>query len=235
MCLIEGERSVTSALVAGAELEFVVYTLSFDGTDVIVEATKKGVSLVLVDDREMQNLSDVQTPQGIMAVARSPLVSGLSLQDSGSVLILDGIQDPGNAGTLIRTAAWFGIEAVLAAGGTVDMLSPKVIRSTMGGMWDIRIGRTNSISDWMDGWKSKGGTVVAGDMSGINVSDWAPPPRTALVIGGEANGVSREMKTHLDVRVLIGRPADSGDIIGVESLNAAVAGGILMAHWAATG
>ena len=234
MCLIEGERSVTSALVAGAELEFVVYTPAFDGTDVIEEAIKSAVSLVIVDDREMQNLSDVRTPQGILAVARSPLVTELSLQSSGSILILDGIQDPGNAGTLIRTAAWFGIEAVLAADGTVDILSPKVIRSTMGGMWDIKIGRTHSISDWMNGWKSKGGFVVAGDMNGINVSDWIPSPRTALVIGGEANGLSREMKTHLDVGVLIGRPADSGDVIGVESLNAAVAGGILMSHWATT-
>jgi TrmH family RNA methyltransferase len=181
-----------------------------------------------------------------MGIASSPVSTEEDMLQLNSVVILDGIQDPGNAGTLIRSAGWFGIEGILAAAGTVDLFSPKVIRSTMGGMWDTQLARTNSIANWLGEWKERGGVVAAADMHGTDVFEWKPPIKTALIIGSEANGLSEGTAGQVDQRVTIPRSvARAGEAglkdtakdtakdtkSGVESLNASVAAGIMMSYW----
>jgi RNA methyltransferase, TrmH family len=230
-CLLEGERSILSALFAGATLEVVVHTSALHRSECVQKAHEATIPVVEVDDREMIELSDVRTPPGVLAVAKSPLVDAESLIDLNSVVILDCIQDPGNAGTIIRTAAWFGIDAVLAGNGTVDLLSPKVVRSTMGGMWDLNLARIRDIPDWVTAWKMTGGSVVAADMRGKDLHEWKPAKKTALVIGSEANGLSQTVQDLVDLSIFIGRPNGSDAEQGVESLNASIAAGIMMSNW----
>lgn len=235
-CLVEGERSVASALAAEADVSFLVHSKAFTRAAVVEMALVAKIDAFEVDEKEMRILSGVRTPQGVIAVVKSPLVNPDHLFDLNTVLIMDGIQDPGNAGTLIRTAAWFGVEGVLVPVGTVDPVSPKVIRSSMGGIWDVKLAKTGSVCDWLTQWQVYGGSVVAADLSGEPYQSWDPDVKTALIIGGEANGLTHAVRSAVSEFVQIPRPgaaieAAAGARPGTESLNAAVAGGILLAHW----
>jgi TrmH family RNA methyltransferase len=237
-CIIEGTRSIQSALDAGATFELILYSPDAAAHDCLNTARDRGIHVSEVTHDEMATYSDVLTPPGVMGVASSPASEAKELLQLNSVIVLDGVQDPGNAGTLIRSAAWFGIEGILAAAGTVDLFSPKVTRSTMGGLWDIRLARTKSISEWLGEWKATGGGVAAADMHGTDLFEWKPSAKTALIIGSEANGLSSATAGEVDERVFIPRTSPSGSVAsketaksGVESLNASVAGGILMSYW----
>jgi len=227
-CLIEGERSVCSALEAGADIHLLVHSSVFQAPEVIEMALAAGIDVHEVDDAEMQFLSDVSTPPGVLAVASTPLTDSRDLANLDTVLVLDAIQDPGNVGTLIRTCSWFGIEGILALPGTVDLSAPKVVRASMGGIWDVKLARTDSQKVWLKQWRDDEGYVIAADLSGEPYDSWVPAAKTALVVGSEANGLSMSVRTFVDSFVLI---PGSGDERGSESLNAAVAGGILIARW----
>jgi len=227
-CLIEGERSVASALTAGADIAFLVHSESFRNHTLLDAARGAGIEMHEVDDDEMQYLSDVSTPPGVLAVAATPFIGSEVLGKSDSVLVLDAIQDPGNAGTLIRTASWFGVEGVLALTGTVDLSAPKVIRASMGGIWGVKLAQTDSFENWLNQWRSAHGDVVAADLSGGSFHSWVPARKTALIVGGEANGLSTSVRNFVNSFILI---PGCGEGNGTESLNAAVAGGILIARW----
>ncbi len=227
-CLIEGERSVVSALVAGADIRLLVHSKSFHSPAIAEMVRGAGIKMHEVDDVEMQYLSDVSTPPGVLAVSVTPLTRPENLDKLNSVLVLDAIKDPGNAGTLIRTASWFGVEGILALPGTVDLSAPKVVRASMGGIWDVKLACTDFPDDWLNGWRKSGGEVIAADLAGQYFDSWTPSGKTALVVGSEADGLSTSVRTFVDSYVQIpGCKKGSSS----ESLNAAVAGGILIAWW----
>jgi TrmH family RNA methyltransferase len=142
--------------------------------------------------------------------------------------VLDAVQDPGNAGTIIRTAAWFGVDALVAGPGTVDFFNPKVVRAAMGGLWDVRLSRTDDLVVLLDRLAAAGFHRYGADLEGMRLRDWSPRVPSVLVLGSEAHGVSPEIAAAVDDRVTItGSPRRHG----AESLNVAVAAGILMQHW----
>ncbi|HET6569523.1 MAG TPA: RNA methyltransferase, partial [Rhodothermales bacterium] len=227
--LIEGTRSVESAVAAGAPLVDVVVSES-RVHDTQVRALVEGlaVPVYILPERELARISDVETSQGVCAVARIELFPDDRLETLRSVLALDGVQDPGNVGTLLRTAAWFGVDGVVAGPGTVDFFNPKVVRSAMGGLWDVRLTRSGDLAGLLTRLGRAGFHRYGADLAGACVSDWRPSLPAVLVLGSEAHGLAAATAAALDECVTI--PGDPRRH-GAESLNVAVAGGILMHRW----
>lgn len=176
---------------------------------------------------DFAKLSDVQHAQGILAVVEMHDATVNALRDVQRVLALDGVQDPGNVGTLIRTAAWFGIGAILAGPGTADVYNPKVVRSAMGSLWDVRLARTRDLAGAL---RTLDRPSYGADLDGTPVATWTPASPSVLVMGSEAHGVSTAVRALLSETVVIPGAATRR---GTESLNVAVAGGILMHAWVA--
>jgi TrmH family RNA methyltransferase len=230
--LVEGYRSVQSAVNAGAPIVDVVIADGvadvpglFDFLDEI------HATIYRTSDREMGRLSDVTTSQGILAAVALERKEAAGLPEAQRILMMDGLRDPGNVGTLIRTAAWFGIDAVVAGPGTADLYSPKVVRATMGGLWDLQLASTADLADYVHALRAKGYDVRAAHMDGDRAAEWHPQGRSALVLGSEAEGPSPPVLESVHGTITIHSAAKTK---GAESLNVSSAGAVIMAGWAAT-
>lgn len=227
--LVEGRRSVEAALDAAAPIEDIVVAHSVANMPDIRKITDRAtVPVYVVPDADIEGLSAVETSQGILAVVAIDADAKLDLRSASTILALDGVQDPGNVGTLIRTAAWFGIDAVATGPGTVDMYHPKVVRSAMGALWDLRRARLDDLPAWLAVCKRDGFGIYGADLHGIDVRDWRPAGKSVLVLGSEAHGISPVVAALLDERIVV---RGGGQRRGTESLNVAVAAGILMYAW----
>lgn len=174
-------------------------------------------------------ISDTETPQGIIAVCRVPIESVLNsiLDTEGVILAIDAIQDPGNLGTMIRTAAWFGVKGLVFGTGTVDPFHPKVVRSTAGAT-----GAIPAISGELDDILKKadefGWTVflMDGGFDSINLDAIEIPSKSLVVIGNEGSGISKKLYTGSRKKIKI-----EGRGSSVESLNASIACAIALSRF----
>lgn len=224
--VVEGVRLVEEALHAGWEAQLVLYSpdLSTRGL-VLVEAFEShGAPVEAVDARVLKAAADTETPQGILAVLRMqpPVLPA----EPDFVLILDGLRDPGNLGTILRTARAAAVQAVLLLPATADPYAPKVVRAAMGAHFRLPV---RSL-DWSEllVYLNPGGmaarlNVYLADSSGglpYTQADFRSP--FALIVGGEAEGAGAQAQSLAQSRVHIPMPGRA------ESLNAAIAAGILM-------
>ena len=216
--LAEGERCVEQIVENGfLKVESIIlekgYRAGFEFEGAVFE----------VEPSEFENLSDTDTPQGILAVCEVPDESDdLHQKQSGLIVAFDAVQDPGNVGTIIRTAAWFGAAGLLMGHGTADPLHPKVVRSTAGatGALDYVKG---DIAELIAEFENKDWRVylMDGGESSIDIKTADPAEKSILVIGNEGNGISAGL--FADHRTAVRIP---GDQTTVESLNAGIATGI---------
>lgn len=190
-------------------------------------AQLSGIPYEIVADPVFGGISQTVTPQGILAVVRQPeyrlddLVSGG--RTALRLLMLENLRDPGNLGTIMRTAEGAGISGVILSRESVDMFNPKVIRSTMGAIYRMPFVYVPDLAAVACGLRQQGITVCAAHLEGSVAYDTVTyPPRTALMIGNEANGLTDRAAQAADLRVQIPMEGE------VESLNAAVAAAILM-------
>jgi len=234
--LVEGVRSVEAALAAGAPLTDVV--LADDAPPralALADAARAaGVPVEVVGPREMARVSDAETAPGVVAVARRIVRDALP-PGASRVVLLDGVQDPGNVGAAIRTAAWFGAEAVVADARSADPEGPKAVRAAMGGLWDVALVRVPDLAPVLDALAADGVAAWGADLGGVDVAAWAPGERSAVVLGSEAHGLSDAAGARLAGRVTI-PPVTAADARGTgrgtESLNVTVAAGIVLHAWA---
>ena len=228
--LVEGLRSVESALTAGAPLVELLVT-DEAGQDQRVRALLDSTSVPVhvVPARDLDRIADTTSTQGLVAVARMALAEAADI--AGAVVALDGVQDPGNVGAILRTAAWFGADALLAGPGTADPFGPKAVRAAMGGLWDLRIATTADLATDLDRLRASGHTLFGADLDGEPAAKWSPPHTSVLVLGSEAHGLSGAVRDRLDGRVRIGAPHADRERPGVESLNVSVAAGVLLHRW----
>jgi TrmH family RNA methyltransferase len=174
-----------------------------------------------VPDTAFGRISDVETPTGLLAVLDLPAGDLASvLAGRGPVLLLAGVNDPGNAGTLIRSAEAFGAAGVLFGRGGVDPYSPKVVRAAMGSLFRLPLAVVEP-EDLLAAAAAAGRAVVATDTSGDDLDALALPPDAIVAVGNERRGV-RDWLPRWDLAVRIPQSAQT------ESLNAAVAGSILL-------
>lgn len=181
-------------------------------------------SIVLVPDRLFSELSDTQSPQGILAVLKSKISSIHDLLDAGSLfIVLDSLQDPGNMGTIIRTADASGFAGIVVSEGSVDVYNPKVLRSTMGSVFRVPVAYCDNLEEVMRIFRSKGITIYAAHLSGrINCFEADLSENAAVIIGNESGGIRDALLPFVDILVKIPMVGNA------ESLNASVAAAIFM-------
>jgi RNA methyltransferase, TrmH family len=188
--------------------------------------TARGVELAEVSERDFASASDTETPQGILAIGRVPerALSNVTLGDRARVLVLDAIQDPGNVGTILRTAAAFDVAATVATPGTVDLWNAKVVRGAMGALF-----RHHAVhASWgeLDTFLHDSDVALWGaDAAGSPLGDRGAPARWAIAVGNEGSGLTSDARSRVVHTVSI--PTSTS----VESLNVAVAAGILLYHF----
>ncbi len=181
------------------------------------------VPLQLVTEVDFASAADTEAPQGILAIAEIPRRTSEGLPERGDVLVLDAVQDPGNVGTIVRTAAALGASATLALPGTVDLWNAKVVRSAMGALFShpvVALSWTDT-AEWLE---RSGVPLWVAAARGVPISAALPerPSRVALVVANEGAGVSPQVAAAAALEVAIPMAA------GTESLNVAVATGILL-------
>jgi TrmH family RNA methyltransferase len=216
----EGVRLVEEALAAKWPFRFVLAgeSLGKRGKTLVADLQSRGVETDIITDNLMQSVSETETSQGILAVLEH---SSLPIPQSLSfILILDQIRDPGNLGTLLRTAAAAGVEAVFLPPETAEAFAPKVVRAGMGAHFRLPI---HSLAWGEIRAHTKELNIILADMEGSSPC-WQVDFRSplALIVGGEADGASQHARRLATLQVSIQMPGRT------ESLNAAVAGAILM-------
>lgn len=180
-----------------------------------------GAAVYVVSDRVFARLSDLETPAGILAIFDLPDRTAADvLAGSGPVLLLAGVSDPGNAGTLVRSAEAFGAAGVLFGRGGADPFAPKVIRAAMGSLFRLPVASVEP-EELLAAAAAAGRLVVATDVDGEDLSAAGIPPNAVLAIGNERRGV-RDWLPRWDRAVRIPQRD------AAESLNAAVAGSIVL-------
>lgn len=219
--VVEGVRLFEEAVHGGWRFRFVLYdeTLSERGRAKVEGLRPSGVDVEEVLPSVMQSMSETETPQGVLAVVE---FTNLPLPNSPTfILVPDQIRDPGNLGTLLRTAAATGVDAVLIPPDTTDAFAPKVVRAGMGAHFRLPI---HSM-----GWdeirkvvKSEGLQVLIADMDGQSCWETDLKQPVTLIVGSEADGASESARKLANGKISIPMAGD------VESLNAGVAGSVLM-------
>lgn len=224
----EGVRTVEALLDSPLQVVGLLVTASFGreprGGALLARASFFGLDVREVSDQEFATAADTDAPQGVLAIGEMPQRTLDTPPAVSRYLVLDALQDPGNVGTVLRTAAALGITATLALPGTVDLWNAKVVRSTMGALFThltlactvdmlSTMLRTHDMACW------------AADLGGVDVNDVVRaelPARLALIVSNEGAGLSAEVAALAEQRVAIRMSP------GVESLNVAVATGILL-------
>lgn len=174
----------------------------------------------LSTEKEMKNLSSLATPSSILAVVAFASNTPEKHVD-GLTLVLDDIQDPGNLGTIIRTADWFGVTQIVCSKNTVDVYNPKVLQATMGSVFRVNI----DYADLHAFLSSYDKPIFGALLEGENMYKTKIPADCALIIGNEGKGISQQIQAFVDSPITIPKFGEA------ESLNAAMATGILLAHF----
>ena len=215
----EGVRLVEEAVISNWRFRFALYdeTLSERGRLQVESLRSKGVDVEEVSASVMKSISETEAPQGILAVLEATQLP--IPQSSNFILIPDQIRDPGNLGTLLRSAAASGVQVVLIPPETTDAFAPKVLRSGMGAHFRLPI---HSMS-WEEIGKSVAGLqVFVADMDGQSCWDTDLSKPIVLIVGNEAEGASESAQKLANGKISIPMSGET------ESLNAGVAGSVLM-------
>lgn len=230
--LIEGIRFVEEAINDNqtiSQIEILIYTediLNNDRSrDIINKAHNNGINTLCVNAKVLKSLAETDTPQGIIGVVKQQELNLTSLDFNINplTLVVDGVQDPGNLGTIIRTAHGAGVDGIFLTKGTVDLYNSKVLRSTMGSIFKVKILKGLNAIDIINFLKEKDFTIMVADINeSINYYDTNLKNSIALVVGNEGKGPQQDFIEKADERIIIPMPG------GAESLNVAIAAGIIL-------
>ena len=227
--LVEGVRSVSEALDAGAEPVFAVVSPALRENEAgraLAARLEALCDTSLVEDPDLGELSDTDHPQGVLLVTREPSDDTELLPSHGRVLVLDAVQDPGNLGTLVRSAVAFGVAGVICLDGTVDPWSPKAVRASAGNAFRIPIRKASAEAAATELRRAEAVVfVAAADGRPAREAFGTDHPLAALVVGNEGAGVRDELRSAASGTVAVPMAGSA------ESLNVGVAGSILMYEW----
>ncbi len=230
--VVDGPKMAGELNKADVEEVFVTRTFLNSAHDAGCESLLRSVSYTVVQDSEMKQISDTVTPQGILVIAKQKKTRGVRtlFEDVKSplVLVLESIQDPGNLGTILRASEAAGISGIIMNRETVDVYSPKVVRSTMGALLRVPFAVVEDLEQAVEGLASgvfTGGekvTVYAAHLEGaVDYAKADYRKASAILIGNEAHGLSEALTARADQKILIPMCGST------ESLNAAVAAAVI--------
>ncbi|ATZ18645.1 RNA methyltransferase, TrmH family [Williamsoniiplasma somnilux] len=217
--LIEGKHLIEDAFKKGLVLTLLG---SEEQLQTLSHLNTQNIEILVITNPIAEKLSDVVTSQNLFAVCQF-LEQTIDLEHN--ILILDQLQNPGNLGTLIRSAAAFNFKTIIASENTVNFYNDKVLRSTQGNFFQVNLINQNLITT-MEILKNNNyqiiGTTLHQDAQMLNDVNWSRKSKYALIIGNEANGISSQISQLIDFNVLVEMD------VQVESLNAGVAGSLIM-------
>ena len=225
--LLEGYRLIQQALMAEADIKKVWVTANYSksilGKELTQNLIERKILIETSSEKSIERVCESQNNQGVIAMMHIPKYEPLQNIPRHS-LYLDDISDPGNMGTLIRTAAWFGIESIFLSPGCVDPLNSKVLRSGMGAHFHLQRLMTISPDELFEKYKNSGYAIMGADMRGdpLQKLQIDLDKGWLLILGSEAYGMNDALQSYITHNVSI--PGFGG----MESLNVAVAGGILL-------
>ena len=186
-----------------------------------------------IGEAAMARISQLSTPSPVLAVVARPEPAGLVVE-RGLYLGLDGVRDPGNMGTILRIADWFGVRTVFVSDDCVDLYNPKVIQSSMGSIFRVRV-VTADLADLARRFREAGMRVYGTFLDGKNLYQETLVPEGLVLMGNEAAGIRPEVAAEVDARLLIpsfGQSVrETGAGTGAESLNVAVATAITLSEF----
>ncbi len=216
--LIEGRRLIESALSKPSLIKVVYYTITFKKKNFSLFEKLKSLNVLYkeVPDKNLKKLSSTIHPSGIFALYLIPQIKDLIL-DENKWIYLDKISDPGNLGALLRSASWFNFKNIALSTGCVDPYNPKVVRSSMGGIFNLSIHLDIELKSF-----SKSYNIIGTSQNGDDLNTLVMPKRFVLIIGSESDGISEENFNIINQMIAI-KKLGEGD-----SLNAGVAGSIVM-------
>ncbi len=216
--VVEGRKMVEELLRSDFE------TIGLYSTEPFLNAYPSFADAEVVSEMQMEQMSGQDTPPGILAVVRIPEQGNIKTS-SPYVLALDGIANPGNMGTLLRTAEWFGIHDVVCSMDCVELWNPKTVQATMGSLFRVKVWKADLV-EYLRQVKAEGRAVYGALLEGENVFRMKEKPNGVIVIGSESHGIRAEVLPCITHPITIPRVGGSA----TESLNAAVAGGIIIAE-----
>lgn len=219
MFLVQGEKSILEALVNDMDIAHVFSTKKF-------LPLFKHVSCSEVSEEQLRAMSTLETNTSALAVVRQRdeiTIEEMVTTSKGNFLVIDTIRDPGNFGTIVRTADWFGITDIICSPTTVDFYNPKVISATMGSFTRATVCYTD-LEKALVILKQTTIATYGCVMDGENIHTVRKEPRRCVVLGSESHGISYPLLSHIDYKVTIPKASGSGG----ESLNVGVAAGIAL-------
>lgn len=223
--IIEGVKIVKEAINENANIENIIVSKNALDSELVkkyLEEELRNINYIEVPENIFKLISDVEKPQGVLAIVNKENKKQNVDYSNSIMLALDDIQDPGNLGTIIRTADSIALSQILISKGTVDPYSLKVIRSTMGAIFRINILECENLSKALEEIKKKGYDVVVTDLDAKKSIYDIDLEKKVVVIGNEANGVSKNVKNIANIKTII-------PMLGkTESLNASVATGVIL-------
>jgi len=213
----EGPRLVTDLLQSKNVVVTELYALS----DWLAanEQILKDINTIAVLDRELESMSQLKTPNKVIAIVKK-FEQKQPIPGGNISLVLDTIQDPGNLGTIIRIADWFGVNQIVCSNDSADMYNPKVVQATMGSIARVNVYYTH-LHDWLENHREV--RVYAAMLEGKDVTKMSTIKEGVIMIGNEANGIDKRLLEFSDEKITIPKKGKA------DSLNAAVAAGIVLA------
>ena len=226
--VIEGPHLVERAFESASDqIKEVIFTEEAlaSNASIAKQAYRRKIACYQVSAKLAEKISDTKAPQGIFALVSMPKREA-ALPDAGIVIALDDVQDPGNLGTIIRTASWFGVQQILLSKECADPYSPKVLRATQGEIFSVNVGNRGGIVNSLRILQKKGRQIVAAtiESSACLLYKMDFSPNVVLVFGSEAQGVSNEILGLADGQIIIPKFGQG------ESLNVATSVGIILSE-----
>ena len=217
--IAEGKRLVGEALELSSSVESIFYTKSFykknqSGWENFMKIDSSLIHII--SDLQFKKISSTSTPSGIAALCRMIEIEKIDFEEP-LWIYLDKVSDPGNLGTIMRTASWFGIKNIVLSYGSVDPYNPKTIRAGMGAHFDLNIYQNIELNEFI-----KTHSIISGSNKGENISNFEFPEKYVLVLGSEAHGISKNIEKLVQQTITIKKLGKG------ESLNLASAASILM-------
>lgn len=225
--LLEGIKGVEEAFAADAPVVLLIVEGNrrdepeFDA--LIAAAEERDIDVVFCGRNDIGEIKTTDTYPGVTAIIEQPVVDPDDLMDGTPVLAFDGITDPGNLGTIIRTADWFGVRHILLGEGSVDPYNEKVVRSTMGSIFRTNIVKVDTLAASLDIFAENGYYLASFEMDGTDYRDLPKRDNIVYIFGSESHGIRPEIADLTQPYYIPGQGA-------AESLNVAMAAGIVMSY-----
>jgi TrmH family RNA methyltransferase len=230
MFVVEGLKMVSEAILQVPRQIECIYLTSKYLNQFNLDISEQKFQIIETSSEDFKKISSLTTPQEILAIIKKTEVSDLSLFTPNDIfLVLDGIRDPGNMGTIIRLADWFGIKQIVCSPDTVECYNPKVVQASMGAILRVNIIYT-ALTSWLKNIKMKKEvTIYSTSLNGENLYNSILKKPAVIILGNESNGITNEVSLFADRNLCIPNFSNFPD--KTESLNVSIAAAIVCAEF----